>query len=114
MIIKNNQSNSSVCIGNTGAIRPTGAIGPIGPIGSTGPIGLGFFGFMKEIKQNIFENKSDNNLLNKTNILDTCSICLEDCDTFTKCNHYLHNDCLEKWLSEGKNNSCPNCREELL
>lgn len=44
-----------------------------------------------------------------------CSICTESVETGVKtifCNHIYHKDCLHRWLSY--NNSCPNCRHELL
>ncbi|KAL7083130.1 hypothetical protein ACP275_14G142900 [Erythranthe tilingii] len=47
----------------------------------------------------------------------TCSICLESCDpqelikNITKCQHYFHADCIERWLNN--NRTCPVCRTVL-
>ena len=44
-----------------------------------------------------------------------CTICLLDYNdetkTKTECNHFFHQECLDKWLET--NNSCPLCRTEL-
>ena len=71
------------------------------------------------------ENVEDKNVMDTKDITkdlllecekpDTCTICLqEECKTKTKCNHYFHNECLENWLKEDKNYSCPNCRKDLF
>lgn len=42
-----------------------------------------------------------------------CTICLSNMDNpfKTKCNHYFHKDCLDKWVKI--KNNCPNCRKSL-
>jgi hypothetical protein len=48
----------------------------------------------------------------KTN--EKCSICLEKCKKDfckTKCKHYFHIDCLNKWREI--NNNCPYCRRKI-
>jgi hypothetical protein len=57
---------------------------------------------------------------NKQNYGEECPICLEifgelDDDLLLctlKCGHSYHKKCVEDWLS--KNNSCPNCRIQIL
>jgi hypothetical protein len=56
--------------------------------------------------------RSNDNLL-----LDECSICLETYKVNDKiinldCSHSFHKDCLKIWLS--KNNTCPQCRENII
>lgn len=44
---------------------------------------------------------------------ETCSICLEECNTKIKsCGHYFHKKCIYESLK--KKNSCPMCRKELI
>ena len=50
----------------------------------------------------------------KTHFIGECSICLNSIETNitkTKCGHFFHKDCLEKWLETG--NTCPECRTVL-
>lgn len=47
------------------------------------------------------------------NVNETCSICIHNFETHTKCiilpcKHFFHKECISKWLEE--NNSCPVCR----
>uniref|UniRef100_T1IKT5 RING-type E3 ubiquitin transferase n=1 Tax=Strigamia maritima TaxID=126957 RepID=T1IKT5_STRMM len=47
-----------------------------------------------------------------------CSICLEDlnrCPFITEltCNHKFHSSCLDTWISQHNNNTCPICRLPL-
>ena len=67
----------------------------------------------KELDEKIFEEIT-NDLLVKSDKLDTCSICMDDCEHQTICNHYFHKECLSKWLMKSKDHTCPNCRKELL
>tara|TARA_A100001015_G_scaffold224568_1_gene253240 strand:- start:3972 stop:4382 length:411 start_codon:yes stop_codon:yes gene_type:complete len=60
----------------------------------------------------IIKIRSNDNLL-----LDSCSICLEkykvnDKVMNLKCRHSFHKDCLNKWLKN--NNTCPQCRENII
>ena len=60
----------------------------------------------------IIKIRSNDNLL-----LDECSICLERYDKNDKimnlkCNHKFHKDCLNEWLQN--NNTCPQCRENII
>lgn len=47
---------------------------------------------------------------------DICSICLEklkmDKCVILSCEHIYHKDCIQKWLK--KNDSCPNCRINII
>ena len=68
-------------------------------------------------KYNIFKLpihkiKSNDNLL-----LDECSICLEkyvqnDKIMSLECNHSFHDACIKLWLKN--NNTCPQCRENII
>lgn len=47
---------------------------------------------------------------------DICSICLNkklESENIikTKCNHFYHRDCIEKWATV--NSRCPDCRSEF-
>ena len=56
------------------------------------------------------------NLKKKVFIEQSCTICMENIPhnktVTTRCNHHFCNDCFWKWCS--KNNTCPNCRSELM
>lgn len=56
------------------------------------------------------------NLKKKVFIEQSCTICMENIPhnktVTTRCNHHFCNDCFWKWCS--KNNTCPNCRTELM
>lgn len=42
-----------------------------------------------------------------------CTICLEDaCNVPLECGHVFHKKCINTWLEE--NDTCPNCRMELV
>lgn len=60
----------------------------------------------KNLKEKLIKN--DNN--------DICSICLEDLKydkcVVLNCEHIYHKDCIQKWLK--KNDSCPNCRINII
>ncbi|EEF29527.1 RING-H2 finger protein ATL5F, putative [Ricinus communis] len=63
----------------------------------------------------VFEYKSE---VQKPNVFcRECVICLEEfkdgeeCRIFTKCNHFYHNGCIDKWLI--KHRHCPICRESV-
>ena len=44
-----------------------------------------------------------------------CVVCLERCDTVTKCNHSLCNDCTSiLYKKHGKYTKCPICRGGLI
>ena len=50
-------------------------------------------------------------------LLDECSICLEkykvnDKVLNLKCRHSFHRDCINQWLRD--NNTCPECRENII
>lgn len=50
-------------------------------------------------------------------LLDECSICLEcyvkkDKIVNLECDHIFHKECIKLWLN--KNNSCPQCRENII
>ena len=60
----------------------------------------------------IIKIRSNDNLL-----LDECPICLErynknDKIINLKCRHTFHQECIIKWLKN--NNSCPQCRENII
>lgn len=60
----------------------------------------------------IYRVKSNDNLL-----LDECSICLEKYKVNDKimdlnCRHSFHKDCINHWLKN--NNTCPQCRENII
>lgn len=60
----------------------------------------------------IYRVNSNDNLL-----LDECSICLEkykvnDKIMNLKCRHSFHKDCINIWLKD--NNTCPQCRENII
>lgn len=66
----------------------------------------------KLYKLNIRKINSADNLL-----LDECSICLDkykkrDKIVDLECNHVFHKDCIKLWLTN--NNSCPQCRENII
>ena len=47
-----------------------------------------------------------------------CCCCLDDLtdiDTsITKCGHRMHTSCLIKWVSSGRNKTCPLCRSNMI
>ena len=48
-----------------------------------------------------------------------CAICLETMKdngltTKTKCGHKFHSECIDRWLTDYKNDTCPTCREILV
>lgn len=49
-----------------------------------------------------------------------CGICLDDNPSddssylLTSCNHIFHAECIIKWLSADKNNTCPMCRNDSV
>ena len=48
-----------------------------------------------------------------------CAICLDTMinngpTTKTKCGHKFHSECIERWLTDYNNNTCPSCREILV
>lgn len=60
----------------------------------------------------VYKITSNDNLL-----LDECSICLETYKINDKilnlnCRHGYHKDCLSEWLKN--NNTCPQCRENII
>lgn len=63
-------------------------------------------------------NKVDTSLKRSGNVIDKCSICLEDYDhegkeniVFMPCSHIYHKDCIIEWLL--KSRYCPLCRYSL-
>ena len=72
-----------------------------------------------EYKDNFIIYKLNIRRLNSTDdlLLDECSICLEkykkkDQIIDLECNHVFHKECIKLWLN--KNNSCPQCRENII
>ena len=64
------------------------------------------------LKLTVYKIESDDNLL-----LDECPICLEkyvvnDKIIHLDCSHSFHKDCIYIWLN--KNNTCPQCRENII
>lgn len=64
------------------------------------------------LKIPVYKIKENDNLL-----LDECPICLDKYEINDKiislnCNHKFHNDCLKLWIK--KNNTCPQCRENII
>ncbi len=52
----------------------------------------------------------------KSSAVETCSICLEDCEIGTKstvCGHFFHTKCLNEWKSNIHGHTCPVCRTEI-
>ena len=47
---------------------------------------------------------------------ETCSICLEDTDTYiSKCGHHFHKSCISKYCESHKDQVlCPMCRENII
>ena len=49
-----------------------------------------------------------------------CCCCLDDLKekdkdmSLTKCGHRMHTSCLIKWVSSGKNKTCPLCRSNMI
>ena len=54
--------------------------------------------------------------IEKLNGDNSCSVCMENIPqnkmVTTRCNHHFCNDCFWKWCE--KNNTCPNCRADLM
>ena len=78
-------------------------------------------GYDKFMKNNKCEQCNKNIIkqeikLNKVNNSDTCSICLEECNTvLPKCNHHFHKFCLKSFYTISKQKlECPMCREKLF
>jgi len=68
-------------------------------------------------KYNIFKLPLYKIVLDDNLLLDECSICLENYKINDKiinlnCNHKFHKDCLKLWIK--KNNTCPQCRENII
>lgn len=64
------------------------------------------------LKIPVYKITGNDNLL-----LDECSICLDKYEINDKiislnCNHKFHKNCLKLWIS--KNNTCPQCRENII
>lgn len=75
--------------------------------------------FYKDCKDKCKLYKLNIRRLNSTDdlLLDECSICLEKYDKKDKiidleCNHVFHKECIKLWLN--KNNSCPQCRDNII
>ena len=67
-----------------------------------------FLEFNTEFKREFVTEKEDGN--------NDCGICLNEFDKnaiigLTKCKHFFHKECIEKWCENGDN--CPYCRVEL-
>ena len=65
----------------------------------------------KALRIQTVNSKDEENLLNE------CSICLEtylkdDKICILQCEHTFHEKCIKEWLKN--NESCPNCRENIL
>ena len=54
-----------------------------------------------------FKNSKTPNLI-KTNKINNCCVCYEDCNRTLKCGHYLCSKC-SKWIKTS--NTCPMCRK---
>ena len=68
-------------------------------------------------KYNIYRIPIKRITSNDNLLLDECSICLEkyikkDKIIRLECNHVFHKSCIILWLN--KNNSCPQCRENII
>ena len=66
----------------------------------------------KALKSKILTSDDEENLLNE------CSICLEQYKKKDKivnlsCNHNFHTECINGWISKN-NKTCPNCRENIM
>lgn len=54
---------------------------------------------------------------NHAQLEERCQVCLSEyeigdsCRTLSKCLHYYHQECIDEWLTTGRNN-CPLCRSE--
>ena len=44
---------------------------------------------------------------------DMCMICRDETNTKISCNHYLHGECVDKWIEKSNHNKCPYCRQEM-
>ena len=62
----------------------------------------------KIIKQNV--------KLCRTDKIDKCSICLENCNTvLEKCGHHFHSNCIKIYCKTNKNElTCPLCRNNMI
>ena len=68
-------------------------------------------------KYNIFKIPVYKIIDNDNLLLDECPICLDKYEINDKiislnCNHKFHKDCLKLWIK--KNNTCPQCRENII
>ena len=68
-------------------------------------------------KYNIYRIPMRRIVSNDNLLLDECSICLEkyikkDKIVSLDCKHIFHKSCIQLWLN--KNNSCPQCRENII
>lgn len=56
---------------------------------------------------------SSNKIVPQKKQNDICTICLENVfNSPMSCGHVFHHKCIVKWLKE--NNTCPNCRIDLV
>ena len=65
---------------------------------------------------NEISNRNDdmhNHLLITGIIYDTCSICLEETNTVTLCQHYICKDCFNQLQNSGFGDRCPQCRHKF-
>ena len=54
--------------------------------------------------------------LPKSSAIETCSICLEDCEIGTKptaCGHFFHFKCMKEWKTRANGHTCPMCRYQI-
>jgi len=69
--------------------------------------------------KDILENKEYDIIIDKlkikkqmfTNILDKCSICLNNSNFITSCNHHFCLECFLIWKINHDKNECPNCKQ---
>ena len=49
----------------------------------------------------------------KTNDMnEMCMICRDETNTIIRCNYFVYEECINRWIEQG-NNKCPYCRQEM-
>ncbi|KAK6333921.1 hypothetical protein TWF730_004100 [Orbilia blumenaviensis] len=73
--------------------------------------------FAVRLTGTITDNGSENAAIIQLNPGERCLVCLSDfendeiCRQLAKCHHVFHKDCIDEWLTTGRN-SCPLCRSK--